>query len=74
MVMSTLGMAAGTGSGAEGAIAMAAFACGTMPMLVALGWGGVLLRRRWQSVGRWAAVPLLTLNATLMLALATSRL
>ena len=53
---------------------MAAFAAGTMPALVAVAWGGVLLRRRWQGVARWTAVPLLVFNATLMLALAGARL
>ncbi len=74
LIYGALGMAAGTGSPVSGALAMASFAAGTMPALVAVGWGGVLLRRRWHGVARWTAVPLLILNATLMLALAGARL
>ena len=74
LIYGALGMAAGTGSSLSGALAMASFAAGTMPALVAVGWGGVLLRRRWHGVARWTAVPLLVLNATLMLALAGTRL
>jgi sulfite exporter TauE/SafE len=74
LIYGALGMAAGTGSPVSGALAMASFAAGTMPALVAVGWGGVLLRRRWQGVARWTAVPLLVFNATLMLALAGARL
>ena len=74
LIYGALGMAAGTGSSVSGALAMASFAAGTMPALVAVGWGGVLLRRRWHGVARWTAVPVLALNATLMLALAGARL
>ncbi len=74
LIYGALAMAAGTGSSVSGALAMASFAAGTMPALVAVGWGGVLLRRRWHGVARWTAVPLLVLNATLMLALAGARI
>lgn len=74
LIYGALGMAAGSGSPVSGALAMAAFAVGTMPALVAVGWGGVLLRRRWQGIARWTAVPLLAVNATLMLMLAGARL
>ena len=74
LIYGALGMAASTGAPLSGALAMAAFAAGTMPALVAVAWGGVLLRRRWQGVARWTAVPLLVFNATLMLALAGARL
>lgn len=74
IVYGALGVAASSGSSARGALAMAAFGLGTMPTLVAVGWGGTLLRRRWRDVARWTAVPLLILNATLMVALAGTRL
>ena len=74
LIYGALGIAAGSGSAARGALAMAAFAAGTVPALVALAWGGMMLRRRYQEAVRWVAVPLLALNAALMFALAGSRL
>ena len=53
---------------------MAAFAMGTVPALIAVGWGGLLVRRRLHGVARWIAPPLLLANAALMLALAGNRL
>jgi sulfite exporter TauE/SafE len=73
LIYGALGAAAGTGSGVQGALGMAAFSFGTMPALVAVGWGGVLLRRRWQGMARWIAAPLLVVTALLMLALASQR-
>lgn len=73
LIYGALGAAAGTGSMLQGALGMAAFSLGTMPALVAVGWGGVLLRRRWQGIARWIAAPLLILTALLMLALASQR-
>ena len=55
-------------------MAMAAFALGTLPALVAVGWGGVLMRRRLREAGRWVFAPLLLANAGLMLVLAGERL
>ena len=52
---------------------MAAFSLGTVPALVAIGWGGMLLRRRFRDTARWFAAPLLVLSATLMIALAMQR-
>ncbi len=57
-----------------GALGMAALLLGTMPALVAVGWGGVLLRRRWQGMARWIAAPLLIFTALLMLALASQEI
>jgi uncharacterized protein len=74
LIYGALGAAAGTGSMLQGALGMAAFSLGTMPALVAVGWGGVLLRRRWQGMARWIAAPLLVVTALLMLALASQRL
>ena len=74
LLYGALAAAAGTASMAEGALAMAAFTAGTAPALIAVGWGGLLLRRRLRDVARWIAPPLLLANAGLMLALANQRL
>jgi hypothetical protein len=74
LIYGALGAAAGTGSLVEGGLAMAAFSFGTMPALVAIGWGGALLRRRFQHGARWFAAPLLVVSSALMIALALQRL
>ena len=74
LLYGALAAAGGTGSPTDGALAMAAFAAGTVPALVATGWGGMLVRRRLRERGRWIAAPLLIANALLMLALASQRL
>ena len=74
LLYGALAAAAGTGSARDGALAMAAFTLGTMPALIAVGWGGVLFRRRLRELARWIAAPLLAANALLMLALASERL
>jgi sulfite exporter TauE/SafE len=74
LLYGALAAAGGTGSAIDGAFAMAAFAIGTMPALVATGWGGLLMRRRLRERGRWIATPLLIGNAGLMLLLASQRL
>jgi sulfite exporter TauE/SafE len=74
LLYGALAAAAGTGSARHGALAMAAFALGTVPALIAVGWGGALLRRRLRELARWVAAPLLGINALLMLALASQRL
>lgn len=74
LIYGALGAAAGTGSALQGAVGMAAFSIGTVPALVAVGWGGVLLRRRLGGGVRWIAAPLLLLSSMLMLALAAQRL
>jgi sulfite exporter TauE/SafE len=73
LIYGALGAAAGTGSMLQGALGMAAFSLGTLPALIAVGWGGVLLRRRWRGMARWIAAPLLVITALLMLALASQR-
>jgi uncharacterized protein len=74
LLYGALAAAGGTGSAIDGALAMAAFAAGTVPALVATGWGGLLVRRRLRERGRWVATPLLIGNAGLMLLLASQRL
>jgi len=74
LLYGALAAAGGTGSAVGGGLAMAAFAVGTMPALVATGWGGLLVRRHVRERGRWIAMPLLIGNAALMLTLAGQRL
>lgn len=73
LLYGALAGAAGSGSPATGASAMAAFTLGTMPALIAVGWGGLIARRQLRRAGRWIAAPLLLANAIVMLALASSR-
>jgi len=74
LIYGALGVAAGTGSASRGALAMASFAAGTVPALVAVGWAGHFFQRRLRGIARWIAVPLLLTNAALMVALASERL
>lgn len=63
MVYGALTLAASTGTAWMGALAMAAFAAGTTPMLMLAGFSGALLARRWQTQLRFVTGPLLLLNA-----------
>jgi len=74
LLYGAIAAAGGTASPALGALAMAAFAAGTTPALVAVGWGGMIMRRRLNGVARWIAAPLLLANAALLVALASQRL
>ena len=74
LLYAALAAAAGTGSIISGAIAMACFALGTVPALVAVGWGGLIMRRHLRTIARWVSPPLLAGNALVMLALASQRL
>jgi sulfite exporter TauE/SafE len=74
LVYAALAAAAGTASPLDGAFALSAFALGTMPALVLIGWGGLIVRRRLRSAARWIAAPLLTGNALILLVLAGQRL
>lgn len=74
LLYAALAAAGGTGSATGGALAMAAFAFGTVPALVAVAWGGLIARRRLRDATRWVAAPLLLANALMMLALASQRL
>jgi sulfite exporter TauE/SafE len=69
-----LAAAAGSGSAAGGALAMAAFTLGTVPNLVLVGYLGVFFGR---SAGRWAqafAAPLMLANAAVLALLAVRAL
>ncbi len=62
--------AAATGSVAAGALAMAGFALGTIPALVAVGMLGGAALRRWRGLAGAIAAPVLLLNAATLAALA----
>jgi sulfite exporter TauE/SafE len=62
-----LAIAAASGSAARGLSAMAAFALGTMPALVGLGWGGAMLASRTPVWVRRLALPLQGLNVVFLL-------
>lgn len=74
LVYAALAAAGASASAVSGALAMAAFGLGTVPALVAVGWGGLLLKRRLNQAVRWIAAPLLLGNAAVMLMLAVARL
>jgi sulfite exporter TauE/SafE len=67
LIYGALAVAAASGSAPLGAAAMAAFAVGTMPMLMVAGFAGALMARRWHSAVAFATGPLLALNAVLLL-------
>ncbi len=74
LLYAALAAAAGTGSVVTGAFAMSCFAVGTVPALIAVGWGGLIMRRHLRTIARWVSPPLLAGNALVMLALAGQRL
>ena len=53
LLYGALAAAAGTASALGGAMAMAAFALGTVPALIAVGWAGLIVRRQLRGVTRW---------------------
>jgi len=63
MVYGALTIAAAGGGAPQGALGMAAFAVGTMPALMLAGFSGALAARRWKTMLRYVAGPLLLLNA-----------
>lgn len=70
LLYGALAAAAATGSAVGGAIGMAAFAAGTVPALVGVGLAGAYFGRRFAPMLRFAAVPLLLLNAFILAGLA----
>jgi len=70
MLYAALAAAAATGSAVQGAAAMAAFAFGTAPSLVAVGYAGQFFGRRWRAAVRPFAAALLTVNAAFLAAMA----
>lgn len=74
LIYGALAAAAGSGRAAAGAIGMAAFVLGTVPGLVAVGWGGALLGARRREWLRRLTRPLLLINALVLAALAVRAL
>ncbi len=61
MLYAALAAAAATGSAIEGAAAMAAFALGTAPALIAVGYAGQFFGRRWRAAAFLTALARATL-------------
>jgi hypothetical protein len=70
LLYGALAAAAGSGSALAGGAGMAAFVIGTVPALVAVGWGGAALGARRRNLLRRLTRPLLALNALALAALA----
>lgn len=70
LLYGALTAAAATGSAAAGALAMIAFTAGTVPALVAVGWGGVFLGARRRQLFQRLTRPMLAANALALILLA----
>jgi uncharacterized protein len=70
LLYGALTAAASAGNAGSGAVAMAAFALGTMPALVMVGWGGLLLGLRRRQLLQKLTRPLLAANAIVLFVLA----
>ena len=70
LLYGALAAAASSGSATAAAAGMAAFAIGTMPMLIAVAWFGGWAAGRWQGLARRIAPAVMMANAGLLLALA----
>lgn len=70
LLYGALTAAAAAGDPLSGALAMGAFALGTVPALVMVGWGGVLLGVRRRQMLQRLTRPMLAANAVALLVLA----
>jgi sulfite exporter TauE/SafE len=70
LVYGALAVSAGCGAPAMGAAAMAAFALGTAPALVAVGYGGALLGARRRAFLQSISKPVLMVNALTLFVIA----
>ncbi|MBL8696845.1 MAG: sulfite exporter TauE/SafE family protein [Alphaproteobacteria bacterium] len=70
ILYAALAAAAGSQDPLRGALMMAAFALGTAPGLVGVGWAGLLFGRRWARITAIATPLLLLASAALLLAMA----
>lgn len=70
LVYGALAAAAASGSALGGALAMAAFAAGTVPALVGIGLAGAFFGRRFLPAARAIAAPMLVVNAAVLAVLA----
>lgn len=74
LLYAALAAAAGSGDAVAGGLAMASFAAGTAPALVAVGYGGAMLGRRWRRALRPLARSLMAVNAALLVWIAIGTL
>lgn len=70
LVYTALLLAGASGDWITGAAMMAAFALGTMPALIGVGFLGAMAARRWRERLRWWTAPVLLLNAVMLALLA----
>ncbi len=70
LLYGALTAAAAGGSAASGALAMAAFGLGTVPALIMVGWGGMLLGLRRRRALQRLTRPMLAANAVVLAVLA----
>jgi len=66
LLYAALAAAAGAGGAAEGALAMASFALGTVPALLVVGFAGAMAAKRWKAAMAQAAPALMFVNAGLL--------
>lgn len=69
LIYTALLLAGASGSWLTGAVMMAAFALGTMPALLVVGFLGAAAGARWRRLARFMMMPVLLLNAVLLLLL-----
>jgi len=74
MLYAAIAAAASSSNALAGAAAMAAFALGTVPSLLAVGYAGAFFGRRWRHAVRPFAAALFTVNAAILTILAWSQL
>lgn len=67
LLWGAIAVAAGTGRASAGAMALAAFAVGTVPALAAVGWAGTAAGKSLRAFAAQLAPPLLLLNAVFLL-------
>lgn len=70
MLYAAVAASSAAGSVAGGALAMLAFALGTVPGLLGVGWAGLLFGRGWQRVSAVLAPAMMLLSAVLLLGMA----
>jgi uncharacterized protein len=70
MLYAAIAAASASGSVAGGAIAMLAFALGTVPGLLGVGWAGLLFGRGWQRIAAVLAPAMMLVSAAMLLAMA----
>lgn len=70
MLYAAIAAASAAGSVSGGALAMLAFAIGTVPGLLGVGWAGLLFGRGWQRISAVLAPIMMLASAVLLLAMA----